>query len=247
MKLLSIVTVCYDAEETLQFTIDSLKNQKTAEVEYIIIDGFSKDSTCKIIKKNKDVIDITISEADHGLYDAMNKGASLSSGKYLMFLNADDTLKENSIELILKQIKYKKFDIIYGIVELSQPNSDFKRNYLDINYNKFKSYFFLTPPHPGFIMKSSLLNKIGGFDINYSLASDFDMQLKAWKYSKSYKRLNLPLVQMSLGGVSNSSFRNRLIGFTQLISSYAHNNSPIFTPLILVRYIYKVAYLMLKK
>lgn len=247
MTLLSIVTVCFNAEKTLQDTFDSLKKQKTDELEYIVIDGKSKDSSFEIVKNNPDIVDICISEKDSGLYEAMNKGFNLSSGKYIMFLNADDLLKENAINSILEEIKYSDSDIIYGVVELYNKATGKKRKYLDINYTKFKSYLFLTPPHPGFIMKSSLFDKVGGFNTKYSLASDFDIQMKSWKYARSYKRLKTPLVKMSLGGRSNSSVLNRLRGFSQLVLAYSKNVSPLFVSFIVVRYIYKIIYLIIRR
>ena len=173
MTLLSIITVCYNAEKTIQATIDSVYQQKTSDVEYIIIDGLSSDSTCSFVKNNSAIVDRFLSEQDDGLYDAMNKGAGLSSGKYLMFLNADDFLKENAIKYILEEIKSKNVDIIYGKVELMNVQKGSLTNYLDINYNEFKSFLFLTPPHPGYVLKSSIFKKIGGFDTKYTLASDF--------------------------------------------------------------------------
>ena len=164
-----------------------------------------------------------------------------------MFLNADDFLKENAIKYILEEIKSKNVDIIYGKVELMNVQKGSLTNYLDINYNEFKSFLFLTPPHPGYVLKSSIFKKIGGFDTKYTLASDFDIQLKAWKYSKSYKRIDKALVQMSLGGVSNSSINNRLLGIRQMISSYSNNFSTIFVPLIFIRYLYKIVFLLFKK
>ena len=247
MSLLSIITVCYNAEKTIQRTIDSVRKQKTIDVEYIIVDGSSIDSSYRLVRNSSDIVDISLSEEDDGLYDAMNKGVNMSSGKYLMFLNADDILKENAIEYILKEIKLNNSDIIYGAIELLNSEKGSLNKYLDINYNKFKSFLFLTPPHPGYIMKSSIFKIIGGFDTTFTIASDFDLQLKAWRYAKSYKRIDKTLVQMTLGGFSNSSINNRFLGISQMMSSYSNNISPIFVPLIFIRYLYKIVFLIFKK
>ena len=90
--LISVVTVVYNGEKYLDQTIKSVLNQGYDNVEYIVIDGDSRDSTVDIIRKYEEHIDYWVSEPDAGIYDAMNKGASLCSGKYIAFLNADDWL-----------------------------------------------------------------------------------------------------------------------------------------------------------
>ena len=89
---ISIVTVVYNGEETIEETILSVKNLSYSNVEYIIIDGCSNDKTIEIIKKNNDVVSKFLSEPDSGIYDAMNKAVNLITGDWIYFLGADDLI-----------------------------------------------------------------------------------------------------------------------------------------------------------
>ena len=99
--LISIITVCYNAEGTIEQTIRSVLNQTYKNIEYIIIDGFSTDNTLNIIERYKDSIAMVVSERDQGIYDAMNKGLSLAKGCFIGFLNADDWYDENALEIVV--------------------------------------------------------------------------------------------------------------------------------------------------
>ena len=88
--LISVITVCYNSYEMLQRTIKSVRMQTYSEIEYIVIDGASKDSTLRLIKENEDIINLWISEPDNGLYYAMNKGLDLANGDYVIYINAGD-------------------------------------------------------------------------------------------------------------------------------------------------------------
>ena len=91
----SVITVTYNAEKVLEDTVQSVISQTYHHVEYIIIDGASKDGTLEIVDRYRDRIHQLVSEPDKGLYDAMNKGIALATGDYLCFLNAGDSFHED--------------------------------------------------------------------------------------------------------------------------------------------------------
>ena len=99
---LSIITPVFNAEKSIQITIDSIKSQSFSNYEYIIVDGNSQDNTLKIIDSNKDIVDKLISEEDKGLYEAMNKGILKASGKYVGIINSDDFYQEGAFDAIYK-------------------------------------------------------------------------------------------------------------------------------------------------
>ena len=134
-KILSIVTVTFNAEILIEKTIKSLLGQLNEEVEYIIVDGFSTDKTLEIIRKYEERIDKFISEKDLGIYDAMNKGINLSSGEYIFFLNAGDILNCDVINKILELLKKRKIDFLYGNV--NQISKEKKVIY-NGEFNKYK-------------------------------------------------------------------------------------------------------------
>ena len=132
--LISIITVCRNSEKTIEATILSVLNQTYKNIEYIIIDGNSTDSTKKIIEKYKDKITHYISEKDDGLYYAFNKGIKYVSGEMFGFVNSDDTLTPNAIEILVNYYeKYPSVDFIFGSV---------KKNWGIIHgYNPWKIHF----------------------------------------------------------------------------------------------------------
>jgi glycosyltransferase involved in cell wall biosynthesis len=116
---ISVVTVCYNAAATLEQTMLSVLNQSYDDVEYIIIDGNSKDCTVDIIKKYADRLAYWVSESDKGIYDAMNKGIKVANGDYIVFMNAGDCFCHNhSIEYSIPYLQQKK-DVISGTAHLS--------------------------------------------------------------------------------------------------------------------------------
>lgn len=116
MPLISIVTVCLNALQTIERTLHSVLNQTYPKIEYIVVDGMSSDGTYEVIQKFSDRIRI-IHETDSGIYDAMNKGASAAAGEYIYFLNSGDVLKSaNTITNIVKKLENSRPDIICGNV-----------------------------------------------------------------------------------------------------------------------------------
>ena len=103
--LVSIITVTLNSEKYLEETLKSIKNQKNKDYEVIIIDGESIDTTIEIIKRYKDLINFCLIEKDSGIYDAFNKGLKYANGKYIVFVNSDDVLTPEALELLSNMIK----------------------------------------------------------------------------------------------------------------------------------------------
>ena len=114
MKI-SVVTVCYNAADTIEKTMLSVLNQTYHDIEYIIIDGGSTDGTVEIIRKYADRIAYWVSEPDKGIYDAMNKGIKVATGEYIYFLGADDLLCEN-VFFYIAPLLTRTHTIYYGNV-----------------------------------------------------------------------------------------------------------------------------------
>lgn len=120
---ISVVTVCYNAEDIIEQTILSVINQTYNNIEYIIVDGSSKDGTMSIVNKYKDKIAIVLSEPDKGVYDAMNKAIRLSTGEWLNFMNAGDTFADNNvIEKVFKSDIPEKAEFIYSDYYVKNKN-----------------------------------------------------------------------------------------------------------------------------
>ena len=127
---LTIITVTYNAERFLEPTIKSIAAQTYPNIEYVIVDGGSKDGTVDIIKKYPQVVTNYISEPDNGLYDAMNKGIKKATGDYLLFLNSDGYLYEQ--ETLKKMAKSSvNANIIYGDIIFKGDQTEEERIYPD--------------------------------------------------------------------------------------------------------------------
>lgn len=198
--LISIVTVVYNGEKYLEQTIISILGQDYDNVEYIIIDGGSTDRTLDIIKKYQDQVDYWISEPDTGPFNAMNKGASLSSGEYIAFLNADDWYAKNTFNIISSIIKIDNSDYIFGNVEMYENN-----NYLWTFKSRLENYKYQMPiPHPSLFIKRKYLISIG-FDETYNAISDYDFIIKIINKKLKYKYVNNTFTYFRVGGISTSA------------------------------------------
>ena len=205
MKI-SIITCSYNAVDTIEETIKSVLSQNYADIEYIIIDGLSNDSTINIIKKYSNKIYKFVSEKDSGIYNAMNKGLEIAMGDVVGFLNADDVyFDEAVISNVIKIFEDKKVDSVYGdLIYVSKDDNKIKRYWKsgNFNINNFKRGWM--PPHPSFFVKNDVYEKYGGFNESYQISADYDLMLRLL-YKNKISTFYLPkiLVKMKTGGISN--------------------------------------------
>jgi len=168
--LISVITAVYNSEKYLEESIKSLHNQNYDNIEHIVVDGKSTDSSIEIIKKYENNIDYWISEKDYGIYDAFNKGMKLSNGDYLGFLNSDDVYTEEAFEHLLKYInKYPKVDFIFGGVK--------KHWGVLYGYKPLKIYWswgFYSSHSTGFFIKKKSAEIVGEYNLKYKFSADYD-------------------------------------------------------------------------
>ena len=200
--LVSIITVVFNGEKHLQQTIDSVYNQTYKNIEYIIIDGGSTDNTINIIKQNQDKISKWISEPDKGLYDAMNKGVKLASGKLIGTINSDDWYELNIVELSVKAflenplarvIHSNRFDVY----------SDNTKKEFKFNKSAFKfKYLSMTYSHPSmFVVKEEYQKHQYSLDLKGH--SDYQFILEIFlNNSNAFVHIPKPLVNFRQGGIS---------------------------------------------
>lgn len=177
MPKISVITVSYNAEMTIEKTIQSVQSQTYDDFEYILVDGNSKDKTLEIAGKYKDLIKKWISEPDKGLYDAMNKGVLLAQGEYIVFLNADDVFASNDV--LEKMAKHLDgHDIVYGNVDFYDLKTE-EHNIRKQNYMNKAVLCAGTMFHPSEFIKRSLLENLGGFDLRFKIVADYEFNLRA--------------------------------------------------------------------
>ncbi len=210
----SIITVCYNSEKTIERTIKSVLSQNYANIEYIVVDGNSKDSTVQIIERYKDSIQKIVSEKDEGIYDAINKGIFMSTGDIVGILNSDDIFVNQNIISDVASVFLEKpqLDSIIGNIAFINNKEQIVRVYNSKNWTPNKFAYGFMPPHPSFYCKRDLFHKFGGYKKGYKIAADYELLIRFLKIHQiSYYQLNTIMVYMNLGGVSTKGFKSTLL------------------------------------
>jgi len=170
--LVSIITATYNSEDTIHKAIKSVKYQSYENIEYIIVDGGSKDSTTDIIREEK-LIDKYISEQDKGIYDAWNKGIKLSSGNIIGTLNSDDWYEMDAVKRAVKTFKNKEVSLVHGDMVVWGKSRRIWRA-------EDRCYSHISAPfnHPTCFIKSKVYEELGLYDNTYGTAGDYDFMLR---------------------------------------------------------------------
>ena len=209
MKKLSVITVTFNAEQTLERTLKSVCLQSYPEIEHIIVDGLSTDHTIDLIHKYDNDKLLWISEPDNGLYDAMNKGIKMATGDYLCFLNAGDTFfANNTVELIMQSDS--SADIIYGETAIVDNEGNFLHMRRlkapdKLTWKSFKQGMLVC--HQAFIVKREITEQ---YDLEYKFSSDFDWAIRMLKKSKVIINTNQFLINYLNEGVTTLNRKKSL-------------------------------------
>ena len=208
----SIITVCYNAEATLEDTIQSVISQTYHHVEYIIVDGASKDRTMDIVNRYRDRIAVVVSEPDKGLYDAMNTGIRLATGDYLCFLNAGDSFHEDdTLQQMVHSIHTLQLpDVLYGETELVDHEGHFLRMRRlqapeHLTWKSFRQGMLVC--HQAFFPRRDLVMP---YDLRYRFSADFDWCIKIMKKSKVLHNTHLTLIDYLAEGMTTRNHQASL-------------------------------------
>ena len=208
----SIITVTYNAGAVLEDTIQSVITQTYRNVEYIIVDGGSKDHTLDIINRYREHIHTLVSEPDKGLYDAMNKGIRLATGDYLCFLNAGDELHEDdTLQLMVHSITGTELpDVLYGETAIVDEEGHFLRMRRlsapeNLNWKSFKDGMLVC--HQAFFPRRELAEPS---DLRYRFSADFDWCIRIMKKSHTLHNTHLTLIDYLSEGMTTRNHRASL-------------------------------------
>lgn len=208
----SIITVTYNAGAVLEDTIQSVITQTYRNVEYIIVDGGSKDHTLDIINRYREHIHTLVSEPDKGLYDAMNKGIRLATGDYLCFLNAGDELHEDdTLQLMVHSITGTELpDVLYGETAIVDEEGHFLRMRRlsapeNLNWKSFKDGMLVC--HQAFFPRRELAEP---YDLRYRFSADFDWCIRIMKKSHTLHNTHLTLIDYLNEGMTTRNHRASL-------------------------------------
>ena len=211
MYKISIITVCYNSEKYIKNAIESVFNQTYPDIEYIIIDGNSKDDTLNIIKSYESAFEGKmrwISELDGGIYDAMNKGIQMATGDIIGILNSDDFyISDDAIKEVVQCFENNEVDSLYAQSYCVRRDDINKivRNCTYIDCKKRNFFWGWHPPHPTFFVKKSVYDKFGLFDTSFQIASDYDLMSRFFlRGNISAKYLRKYILKMRMGGISRN-------------------------------------------
>lgn len=201
--LVSVITVCYNSAHLLQRTIKSLRLQTYSEIEYIVIDGASKDNTKQIIKENQDIINLWISEPDNGLYYAMNKGLDLANGDYVIYINAGDMFSSpDTLEKVFANHQ-DDVDIYYGdtmILAENQKEIGSRRLNPPKQLTKNSFRWGMTVCHQSIFIKRTIAPK---YNTSYRITADYDWVLTSIENAKKIVNTNTYISKFLSGGLSS--------------------------------------------
>jgi glycosyltransferase involved in cell wall biosynthesis len=200
---LSVITINLNNYHGLVKTLNSLISSKRYISEHWVIDGDSSDIEQSLLDLSLTYKFDFVSEKDHGIYDAMNKGLIRSNSDYLLFLNSGDILNDD-YEISEYYNVNNSFDLVFSDIIVQNIDSKFESNFPDFLTLEFMICYGL--PHPSTVIKKKLFDKIGPFDINYKIISDWVFFMEALFYHKaSYFHINKPLVIFDGTGISNQN------------------------------------------
>ncbi|MDR1517925.1 MAG: glycosyltransferase [Dysgonamonadaceae bacterium] len=230
----SIITVTYNAEKTLGRTLKSVLSQSFADMEYIIIDGKSTDKTLEIIQRYNSHLSIFnfqfISEADKGLYDAMNKGAAMAKGDYLCFLNSGDAFHtENTVEELFHAIpEGTEPDILYGETDIVDGEGRFLyprrlRAPEKLEWTSFKQGMLVC--HQAFIVRRALFEP---YNLSYRFSSDVDWCIRMMKKAEIIHNTGLTLINYLEEGMTTTNRKASLKERYRLMNTHYGKCSTFF-------------------
>ncbi|MFM9945069.1 MAG: glycosyltransferase family 2 protein [Bacteroidia bacterium] len=200
-----MITVCHNAEKTIERTIQSALQQDYPEIEYIVIDGLSSDGTVSVLEKYRDRITKLLSEKDHGMYDALNKGIQIATGEIVGILNADDVFaKPDILSKVAAAFKNdSKLDALFGDIAFISSAGKQVRYYSSAKWNPNRFAWGYMPAHPTFYCKTKYFKEIGGYHLNFEIAADYELLIRFLKINNlRFTYLPVLMVNMNKGGKS---------------------------------------------
>lgn len=215
----SIITVVYNNEADIRYTLDSVAKQTYADKEYIVIDGGSTDGTLPLIERYGNAITRLVSEPDRGIYDAMNKGLALARGEYVLFLNSgDEFFDEGTLAHIFTRTD--NADIYYGETKLVDSHRKIigdRRHAAPATFNWKSFKYGMNICHQAIYVKRAIAEP---YDLQYQLSADIDWVIRAAKKASTIVNVDAYVAKYLVGGVSQKRLRQSLKERYRILSTY---------------------------
>lgn len=242
----SVITVTYNSAGTLKDTIDSVLGQTYRNIEYIIVDGGSMDGTMDVVRAYEPEFEgrlIWISEKDHGIYDAMNKGISMATGDVVGILNSDDYFTSiHVVEHLVATFQKTNIDAVYGDVHfINNESGKCIRYYSSYMFRPSFLRFGFMPAHPSFYCRKEIFNQAGLYKTDYKIGADYEMMVRLFVKQRIHtKYIPLDFVTMRTGGVSTRNIKSKLILIKEDVRACKENGVYTNIVFICMKYLYKI-------
>ena len=250
---ISIITVCFNSDKTIEKTILSVLSQTYNNIEYIIIDGKSMDNTVSIIQGYIKKIAKFISEPDKGIYDALNKGIAYATGDVIGILHSDDMFFDSNVLKNIANAFDEDGDLEATIGDIVFVNKTILnqviRVYSSKKWNPGKFAWGYMPAHPSFFCRKKVYQRLGDYKLNYKIASDYELLIRYLLIQKiRYKYLPIITTKMRLGGVSTSGFKSLLLLNREIKQACTSNGINTNYIMIYFKYFFKIfEFLVIRK
>ena len=209
MKTLSLITASYNSSRTIADTLRSVNAQTYPKIEYLVVDGGSKDDTMAIVEREGEGVTSAVSEPDKGIYDAYNKGLGRATGDVIGFINSDDYYcAPDVIESVMKAFEDPTVEAVHADLVYVDPDKTdrIERHWKSRPATVENLRRGFIPAHPTLFLTRAAYEKVGEYDTNYRLAADYDFMLRAF-YVHQLKSVYLPQiwVRMRSGGATGGT------------------------------------------
>lgn len=232
----SIITTCYNRGTTIRGAIESVLAQDYSDIEYIVVDGASKDGSLSVIHDYQDRISKIVSEPDHGMYEAINKGIRVATGDIIGLVHSDDFLfDDHTISAIVEEFKNTKADFIYGDGIFVDPKDINKviRYWRGTSYHRWKVKCGWLPLHPTCYIRRDVMLREGLYDETYKIAADTDLLVRyLYKANLKVVYLKRKIIRMRMGGLSTDRKKRKSMWDEDIRLYAAHGFSPLPTKIM---------------
>lgn len=249
MPLLSVITVAFNSARTIEDTIQSVRAQRNADFEHVIVDGGSTDGTMEIVERYRDGLAAVVSEPDRGIYDAMNKGVALARGMFLGCLNSDDYFASSlSLASIQNALAGGDLDCVWGDLVHVDATGRPVRLMSGRIFRPSLFRFAIMPPHPTFYARTEAIRAVGGFNSSYKIAGDFDLMVRLFNRPEfTGRHIDKIITAMRVGGVSTDGLGATRISSGELLNVLRSNAVQLTHLGVRARYPLKIKELLFGK
>lgn len=240
---LSVITVALNEDERIGKAFKSLDNQTFRNFEHIIVDGGSKDGTLQKVEAHVGSASYPVRvlrDVSGGVYDALNEGISVSKGKYIAILHANDTFASaQSLDVAMHHLKDNNADLLYADLHFVNSAGKRVRYYSAKRFSPERLKDGFMPPHPTLIVSRKIFDVVGMYNQHYGIAGDFDWLCRALLLHRvSYTYLPIDMVEMSSGGISGRLLNRLWFSNREKYMSLRSNGFRVSPLRLLKRYLF---------